>query len=209
MSNPIAGVDCGFAVSVGDHGVVTTPSAPQVPKSRYSMGSTKNLVLSLLAVLGMVLVLVLLVPRVDSVGGPPVDVHAKALEVAKSSGWPIVEPVGLPDGWTPTSVRYVPVTDGFRTWHVGYRTPSGTFVAVEQTKDPSRAWVAAQTNRAPREGTVDIAGRTWDKYVRDNKVQNSLLSVPPSGSGELATLVTGTATFEDMTTYVEHLQPVS
>lgn len=172
------------------------------------MGSTKNLVLSLLAVIGMVLVLILLVPRVDRVGGPPVDVHVKALEVKEQSGWPIVEPVGLPSGWSPTSVRYVGVTDGFMTWHVGYETPSGTFVAVEQTQDPSRAWIAAQTNRAPREGTLDVAGRTWEKFVRDNKVQNSLLSVPATGSGELATLVTGTASFEDMATYIESLQPV-
>ncbi len=192
-------------MSVGDDGWVSTPAAP---KSRYSMGSTKNLVYSLLAVLGMVAVLVLLVPRVDTVGGPPVDIHAKAVAVQQETGWPIVEPVGLPDGWTATSVRYVPVTDGFMTWHVGYETPSGTFVAVEQTKDPSRAWVAAQTNRAPREGAVDIAGRTWDKYVRDSKVQNSLLSVPPTGSGDLATLITGTATFDEMTVYVNHLQPV-
>ncbi len=105
-------------------------------------------------------------------------------------------------------MRYVSVTDGFMTWHVGYETPSGTFVAVEQTKDPSRAWVAAQTNRAPREGSVEIAGRSWDKYVRDSKVQNSLLSVPAEGSGELATLITGTASFDEMTVYVEHLQPV-
>lgn len=182
-------------------------STPTAPRSRYSLGSTKNLVYSLFAVLGMVLVLILLVPRVDSVGGPPVDVSATASEVKAETGWPVVEPVGLPSGWTPTSVRYVRVTDGFMTWHVGYKTPSGTFVAVEQTKDPSRAWIAAQTNRAPREGTVEIAGRTWEKYVRDSKVQNSLLSVPEAGSGELATLVTGTATFEEMATYIESLRP--
>ncbi|PKW26238.1 uncharacterized protein DUF4245 [Phycicoccus duodecadis] len=190
---------------VGDDGGVSTPVAP---KSRYSMGSVKNLVYSLLAVLGMVAVLVLIVPRVNTVGGPPVDIAAQAQDVRERTGWPIVVPEGLPAGWTPTSVRYVRVTDGFMTWHVGYRTPSGSFVAVEQTKDPSRAWVAAQTNRAPKEGTVEIAGRTWDEYVRDNKVQNSLLSVPPTGSGELATLVTGNASFDEMTTYVQALRPV-
>lgn len=205
MSNPIVGTDWASAPPVGDDGGVSTPTAP---KSRYSMGSTKNLVLSLLAVLGMVLVLVFMVPRVDRVGGPVVDVTTKAQEIRASSGWPIVEPKGLPSGWSPTSVRYVPVTDGFRTWHVGYQTPSGTFVAVEQTKDPSRGWISAQTNRAPREGTVEVAGRTWEKFVRDNKVQNSLLYVPPAGSEELATLITGTATFEDMETYIESLQPV-
>lgn len=182
-------------------------STPTAPRSRYSLGSTKNLVYSLLAVLGMVLVLVLMVPRVTTLGGPPVDVHTTAVEVQRTSGWPVVEPVGLPERWRPTSVRYVRVTDGFMTWHVGYQTPSGTFVAVEQTMNPSRAWIAAQTNRAPREGTLEVAGRTWERFVRDSKVQNSLLSVPPAGSGELATLVTGTASFEEMVVYIESLRP--
>jgi Protein of unknown function (DUF4245) len=172
------------------------------------MGSTKNLVYSLLAVVGMTLVLVLMVPRVSSVSGPPVDVHATAVSVQADSGWPVVEPVGLPEGWSPTSVRYVRTTGDYMTWHVGYQTPSGTFVAVEQTMDPSREWIAAQTNRAPTEGTMEVAGREWVKFVRDSKVQNSLLHQPVSDD-ELTTLITGTASFEDMAVFVEHLQPVT
>jgi hypothetical protein len=172
------------------------------------MGSTKNLVYSLLAVVGMTAVLVLMVPRVTSVSGPPVDVRGTAVSVQDETGWPIVEPVGLPEGWSPTSVRYVRTTDDFMTWHVGYRTPSGTFVAVEQTMDPSREWISAQTNRAPTEGTMELAGLTWEKLVRDNKVQNSLLH-QPEAEGELTTLITGTADFEDMAVFVEHLQPVT
>jgi hypothetical protein len=185
---------------------VSTPAPPQ--QSRYSMGSTKNLVYSLLAVVGMTAVLVLMVPRVTSVSGPPVDVRGTAVSVQDETGWPIVEPVGLPEGWSPTSVRYVRTTDDFMTWHVGYRTPSGTFVAVEQTMDPSREWISAQTNRAPTEGTMEVAGLTWEKLVRDNKVQNSLLH-QPEAEGELTTLITGTADFEDMAVFVEHLQPVT
>lgn len=172
------------------------------------MGSTKNLVYSLLAVVGMTLVLVLMVPRVSSVSGPPVDVHATAVSVEAETGWPIVEPVGLPEGWSPTSVRYVRTTGDFMTWHVGYQTPTGTFVAVEQTMDPSREWISAQTNRAPTEGTMEVAGREWVKFVRDSKVQNSLLH-QPGADGELTTLITGTADFEDMAVFVEHLQPVT
>ncbi|WP_307812746.1 DUF4245 domain-containing protein [Phycicoccus sp. CSK15P-2] len=183
-------------------------STPARPTSRYSLGSTKNLVYSLLAVLGMVLLLVLLVPRVDRVGGPVVDVHGTAVEVAERTGWPVVEPVGLPEGWTATSARYYRSTDGVMTWHAGYQTPRGTYVAVEQAKDPSRGWVSAQTNRAPQDGTMEIAGRTWERFVRDSKVQNSLLHLPDDGSGELATLVTGDASFEDMAVYVEALRPV-
>ena len=203
--NPSAGADGASGPAVGDDRKVTTPApAP----SRYSLGSAKNLVISLFAVLGMVAVLVLIVPRVSSVSGPPVDVHKTAVEVKAQSGWPIVEAVGLPEGWTTTSARYVRTTGGFSTWHAGYQTPSGTYVAVEQTVDPTREWVEAQTNRAPRIGTLEAGGRTWTKYERDTKVQNSLVD-DPQAPGELTTLVTGTATFEEMADFVTYLRPVT
>lgn len=172
------------------------------------MGSAKNLVLSLAAVVGMVLVLILLVPRVNSVSGPPVDVHAAAVDVKASTGWPIVEAVGLPEGWTTTSARFVRTTGGFSTWHAGYQTPSGTYVAVEQTKDPTPQWLEAQINRAPKTGTLEAGGRTWTKFERDTKVQNSLVD-EPSAAGELTTLVTGTASFEEMAEFVGYLRLVT
>jgi hypothetical protein len=184
---------------------VTTPTAPP---SRYSLGSTKNLVLSLLAVLGMVAVLILLVPRVSSVSAPAVDIHATAVDVQRRTDWPIVEAVDLPEGWTATSARYVRTTGGFMTWHAGYQLPDGSYVAVEQTMDPSPAWVEAQTNRAPRVGTVEAALRTWTTFERDTKVQNSLLD-DPSSAGDLTTLITGTATFEQMADFVTYLRPVA
>lgn len=190
---------------IGDDKGVTTPTAPP---SRYSLGSAKNLVLSLLAVLGMVAVLILIVPRVSSVSGPEVDIRATAVDVQRRTGWPIVEAVGLPEGWTPTSARYVRTTDGFMTWHAGYQLPDATYVAVEQTMDPTRAWVEAQTNRAPKAGTIEAAGRTWTTFERDTKVQNSLLDDPQT-TGDLTTLITGTATFEQMADFATYLQPVS
>jgi hypothetical protein len=74
--------------------------------------------------------------------------------------------------------------------------------------DPSREWVEAQTNRAPRIGTLDAGGRTWTKYERDTKVQNSLVD-DPQAPGELTTLVTGTASFEEMADFVTYLRPVT
>ena len=172
------------------------------------MGSAKNLVYSLAAVLAMVAVLVLIVPRVSSVSGPPVDVTATAVDVRERTGWPIVQPVGLLVGGTATSELYTVTTGGFPTWHAGYQTPSGTYVAVEQTLDPNREWIESQTNRAPKVGTLEAAGRTWTMYERDTKVQNSLVDAP-EGEDELTTLITGTATFDEMTQFVETLQPVA
>lgn len=172
------------------------------------MGSLSNLVRSLLVILGMVAVLVFLVPRVNSLSGPPVDIHATGLDVKQQTGWPIVEARGLPKGWTATAARFVRASDGKMTWLAGYQTPSGEYVSVEQTADASNVWIQTQINRATPTGQREIAGRTWKSFERGAKVQNSLLNVPDA-TGGLATLVTGTASFEEMSILIEHLVPIS
>jgi hypothetical protein len=162
----------------------------------------------MLLVTAMTAVLVLVVPRVSSVSGPPVDIAATAAQVQGDTGWPIVTAEGLPEQWRETSARYTRTTDGVMAWHAGYQTPSGTYVAVEQALDPAPGWVSAQTNRSPREGTLDVDGRTWLKYVRDTKTQNSLVA-EPDAPGELTTLVTGTASFEEMADFIGYLEPVT
>lgn len=175
--------------------------------SRYAAGSSANLVRSLLAIIAAMALLYLMVPRVNSVSGPPVDVHGEAVAAAELSGWPLVEAVGLPAGWKPTSARYVRSTSELMTWHAGYQTPEGTYVAIEQTMDPTAKWIGAQTSRAKPSGTIEAAGKTWTRYIRDYKVQNSLL-YKPMAPGELTWLITGDASFEDMAAFATYLQPV-
>ena len=104
------------------------------------------------------------------------------------------------------SARYVRVTDGFMTWHAGYQTPAGTYVAVEQTIDPNRAWVEAQMNRAPRVGNFE-AGSHLDE-VRAGHQGAEQPARRPADLRDLTTLVTGTATFEEMAEFVTYLEPV-
>ncbi|WP_270887475.1 DUF4245 domain-containing protein [Pedococcus sp. 5OH_020] len=182
-------------------------SAP-APRSSYANGSVANMVRSLLVIGALVALLIAVVPRVNTVSQPPVDVAAAAVEVAKETGWPIERPLGLPQGWDATSVRYVRSTAGLMTWHAGYTSPSKNYVAVEQTKGATAEWVAAQTNRARLTGTLSAAGRTWDTYVRGVKVQNSLVAQPADANG-LTTIITGTGTFQELTAFAEKLQPVS
>jgi hypothetical protein len=162
---------------------------------------------SLLVVAALVAALIAIVPRVNTVSQPPVNVAAAAVEVARESGWGISQPVGLPEGWKATSVRYVRSTDGLQTWHAGYQSPSGNYVALEQTKDATQGWIEAQTNRAKRTGEVQAAGRTWTTFERSPKVQRSLLATEEAPDG-LSTLVTGTGTFEELKAFAETLQPV-
>lgn len=179
----------------------------QSPRSSYANGSVANMARSLVVIGALVAVLIAVVPRVNSVSQPAVEVAASSVEIARSSGWAIDRPEGLPDGWKATSVRYVRSTDGLMTWHVGYTSPTGNYVALEQTEDATPAWISAQTNRAAVTGEVEAAGRTWGTYVRGGKVQNSLVH-KPQGTGELTTIITGTGTFEELAAFAESLRPV-
>lgn len=172
------------------------------------MGSTPNMLRSLLVIGALMALIWFMTPRVNTLGGPAVDVHGTAVGVAEQSGWPISEAVDLPTDWKTTSARYVKGTDGLMTWHAGYQAPSGNYVAVEQTRDATQVWVDAQTNRARRVGELKAAGITWAKYERGAKVQNSLLDRPQE-AGALTTLLTGTGTFEELTFVAEHLGPVT
>jgi Protein of unknown function (DUF4245) len=182
---------------------VSTPA----PRSSYANGSAANMVRSLVVIGVLVALLIAIVPRVNTISQPPVDVADASVEIAKQSGWPIERPEGLPDGWKATSVRYVRSTDGLMTWHAGYQSPTGNYVALEQTKDATSGWVDAEVNRARKTGEVQAGGRTWTTYVRAQKVQNSLVD-PATAPGGLTTIVTGTGTFAELTAFAESLRPV-
>ncbi len=184
----------------------------QPTASRYDLGSVSNMVRSLVVVVAIVVVLILMVPRVSSVSRPPVDVHSTAVAVAGETGWPVEEPRGLPSGWDATAVRFVRSTDGLQTWHAGYVSPSGRYVAIEQTMNATSHWVEAETNRAPQVGEATAGGRTWTEYDRPDKTQNSLVHLADAGGGSsagLTTIITGTGTFEELTFFADHLVVVS
>ncbi|KQU70907.1 hypothetical protein ASD62_07525 [Phycicoccus sp. Root563] len=177
----------------------------QAPRSSYANGSVPNMIRSLLVIGALVAVLVAVVPRVNNVTQPPVDVAGASVEVARESGWPIEVPTNLPDGWRATSVRYERSTDGLMVWHAGYQSPTGNYVAIEQTKDATAKWIEAQTNRAAAKGTVEAGGRTWTTYVRSGKVQNSLVHEAGAGD-ELTTIITGTGTLDELSAFAGTLQ---
>lgn len=189
------------------------PSAAGTPRagmservSDYARGSVANMARSLLVIAAIMAVLFFAVARVNTLSRPNVEVTTVATTVARETGWPIVVPTGLPDGWTVSNVRFLTSTDGLRAWHVGYQTPAGDYVAVEQTMGATDAWIAAQTNRAPKIGTVEAAGLTWDQYDRPVKVQRSLVHRATSAQ-ELTTVITGTGSFDDLRVFAERLTP--
>ena len=179
-------------------------SAPQRVSS-YASGSLANMLRSLLVIAAIMAVIVLMFPQVQPTP-PDVDVVETAQQIEDSTGWTLLVPQDLPEGWTPTRAQYRRSTDGLMTWHAGFETPAGEYAALQQTLDATDDWVTTQVNRSPRAGELEVAGRTWERYDRTGKVQRSL--VDRGGPQEMTTVITGTASWEELEEFAESLGPV-
>jgi hypothetical protein len=162
-----------------------------------------HMVVALLVVLGIVVALLLLVPASNPVTQPPVDVAAGARVAATRVDFVPSVPSGLPAGWRATSVRTVRATASVMTWHAGYMTTDDQYAAVEQGQDVPLEWLRSQTNRGREDGTQDVAGVAWRRFVRAPKVQNSLVHERDG----VTTVVTGTAGFEELAVLAAALEP--
>jgi Protein of unknown function (DUF4245) len=172
-------------------------------RSQRRAATWQSMVISLAVVIGIVLALLLLLPRVNSVTQPPLDVGPAVAPASQELGFRPSVPQGLPAQWRATSVRTVRSSNNVLMWHVGYQTPSQQYAAVEQGRDAPADWIKAQVNRAALAGTQQVAGRIWTRYVRRDKTQNSLVLV----HGRLTTVVTGTSDFRELAQLAERLRP--
>ena len=176
--------------------------------SHYAKGSVANIARSLLVIGAITAALFFLISRTSSVTAEQVDVAAAAEQHGRQAGLPFEYASDLPEGWTPTSSRYVRSKDGLLMWSATWTTPDGQYVAVQQVADATDSWVSTMTNNGKQVGTVTTQdGRTWLKRDREGKVQRSLVH-RQTGEGELTTLVTGTGTFEQLETFADHLEAV-
>lgn len=170
------------------------------------MGTLRGMVVSMVLILTAVLAWMALVPRVSEITQPAVDASAVAQQVRQETSWAISQPQ-LPAGWKATSVRFTPAGDGLRTWHVGYLSPEGNYVSIDQTKAATDGWVSAQTSDGKAEGTMSVAGRTWQKLSSRATIQRSLVS-RGSESGDVSTVLSGTAPYTQLAQFAASLRAV-
>lgn len=161
------------------------------------------MVISLTVVLGIVVVLLLLVPRQNGVTQPPVDVAAGARVAASRVDFTPSQPGALPADWRATSVRTSVAAAGVLTWHAGWQTGDGNYASIEQGKDVPEEWLPAQTGGGRPDGTRDVKGVVWQRMVRTDKPQNSLVHL----QGGVTTVVTGTSPYDQLAVLAGALRP--
>ena len=131
---------------------------------RRARQTVNNLVLALIASLGIMLAIILIVPRDDSNRIQKIDYKSIALEAHGSSGKQIVAPE-LPAGWWANSARWSPKpVDGVQNWYVGFVGPKNQYIGLTQAFGINPTWLALQLKNNSKTGTQAIGPYTWDIY---------------------------------------------
>lgn len=164
---------------VGDDGGVSEPSTPaaQQPVAgapaprRRGFGSAGDMARSLGVVLGIVLVIIILVPRETGRTVTPVDWHPAYERAAAAADYPVLAPGDVPPGWTCKFARTDAASgDGSAFWQVGFVVPTAGGglhdIALNQSDGDEAKFVREQTHRGEVVGQEQLGGRTWQRYER-------------------------------------------
>ena len=131
---------------VAELGRPETPEETAARKAENSRNhranqTLRNLVYSLVATVAVVIVLVAVVVRPTPDAAGTVNWHTVAAEAQIPDGGAVSDPT-LPDGWTANAaeIRY----DKYKTayWYIGFITPKGEFLALEQRVAADDRWLA-------------------------------------------------------------------
>jgi hypothetical protein len=190
--------------ATGDDGDVTVteqPAGNPPPAGARSRKSAADMVRTMAVIIGFVAVIVLLVPRPNEVSQPDVDASAAASAAKPGLSFTPAVPAGLPAGWVARTAKTQVGTDDVAMWLLQYRTPSGTYAAVRQAADATKNWESRQVTDGREDGTIQVAGHSWVVRSRpDRGITSWVLR-----EGKLTTIVTGTASAADLTTFTTAL----
>ncbi|GAB3607300.1 DUF4245 domain-containing protein [Conyzicola nivalis] len=177
------------------------PETPEETAARKAENSRKhranqtlrNLVWSLVASVGLMLLIVIVVVRPDQPAREAVDFA----DVAEQAQPTIDEPLAVPDvpaQWTANNADLGQSRDGVSTWNIGFITPSTQFIALNQGIDANPTWLLTLLDQQLATGTDTVDGREWTVYDnRDGDDPGNLAYAMVTESGDSTYVLYGTA----------------
>jgi hypothetical protein len=152
------------------------PETPEETASRKAESSRRhrsnqtliNLVLALLASLGVVLFLVLVVVRPSQPDRTPVDYRSVASQAQPQVKNTLAAP-DLPGTWTANDAGLDTGSDNVVAWSIGFITPGEQFIGLTQGIDANATWVSNQLEKARATGATTVGGLDWKVYDQRNK----------------------------------------
>ncbi|WP_280687795.1 MULTISPECIES: DUF4245 domain-containing protein [unclassified Kitasatospora] len=170
--------------------------------NRRGRQTVRDMILSMVAVMGVAMVAYLTIPHSSNGDGVRVVDYSAALASAKRAApYPILAPAGLSDQWRATSVSYDVDPDGHAGWHLGFVTPDGKYAAVEQSNEPKPDLLKSVVSGYAPDGSASIAGQDWSRYQGDHYRGLTV------ATGPATTLVTGSASYQELDQLAQALKP--
>ncbi|WP_344630601.1 DUF4245 domain-containing protein [Streptomyces glaucosporus] len=162
--------------------------------SKRGTQTARDMVLSMLVILLGAGLVYLFIPHDDSLDPVrPITYDTELATARRAAPYPLAAPVGLPETWRATSVRYDGQSDHGAVWHLGFMDPDNEYAAVEQGDGKPDAFIAEVTHGAEPTGenrTVD--GEEWERY--EGPKYDALVHREDG----VTTVVTGTAPFDSL-----------
>lgn len=162
--------------------------------------SVRDMVLSMLAIGVVVFIGYLFIPHSAGDGIKVVDYRSTLASAKRAAPYPLLAPEGLSDRWRATSAEFNRGGPASKAWHLGFVTPGGQYAAVEQSLDPRDKAVAAAVEGGRPDGTATVGGQEWQRY--QGKTYRGLVIQ----SGDATTVVTGSASYEELGQLAEALR---
>ncbi|TQF03615.1 DUF4245 domain-containing protein [Kitasatospora acidiphila] len=164
--------------------------------------TVRDMVLSMLAVMGVALVAYVTIPH--SSNGDPVhvvDYSAAFASAKRAAPYPVLAPQGLSDKWRATSVSYQADAGGHAGWHLGFVTPDGKYASVEQSDEPKNDLLKTVVSGYVPDGASTIDGQSWARFQGDH-----YRSVTETANGA-TTVVAGSASYDELDQLAGALKP--
>ena len=175
-------------------GICNNQQVPRNPRA-----GVKDMLLSLAIILVPVMLIVWFFtrtpdePNIQQVDWKPVVASARS-----RAGYPVLAPKEVPEVWRPTKARYAnkgdrwvgnTISAGDR-WELGFLTSKNIYLAVDQSDEPGRAFVASVTRSAIEDGKVSVGRYTWTKMVSpDDRTHALVTKMAPRRRWSLRTLI--------------------
>jgi hypothetical protein len=183
------------------------PETPEETAARKAENSRKhranqtlrNLLWSLVASVGLMLLIVIVVVRPDQPAADPVDYAQVAAQAQPGIDEPLAVPA-LPAQWTSNSADLGEARDGISTWYIGFitpagpTTPNGQFIALSQGIGANATWLNTLLDQHLPTGTETVDGVEWTVYdARDSDDPGNLAYAMVAEAGDSTFAIYGTA----------------
>ena len=172
---------------------------------RRAKATVRNLIYSMLVTLGVVLLLILGVPRDDSSRLAPIDYVQISEAASESEGYLALAPA-IPAEWYSNAAR-LDNTLGVRGWYVGFVTDENQFIGLSQAFETNPSWEAELLKGNLQDGEIDIAGLTWEIWpTRSPSIPAGTKEFALKHSfGESVVVIYGTAPLADFELVAESI----